>query len=135
MVKHLLNRLEHFCDEKIEGVIPAPPSKPGSCDHAYQVGLVVAQNLGAPLFSKWCRRDSPLQQKKLNRGDRLKIKMQVDSLGVDYISQTTGLWVFVDDVVTTGSTLLRLWQLCGHPRAVGLTLASTPPRASSDGLF
>jgi predicted amidophosphoribosyltransferase len=95
-------------------IIPAP-SKSGGRDHAYQWAEALAAITGAQVYP--CLRKLRSQhQRGADRDKRIEVELELDensSMVSDYWSET--LWIFADDIVTTGSTALAAFEALGSP--------------------
>lgn len=108
--------------EKVNGIIPVPSSKQKE-DHAFLIATTVAEVFGVPLMTNLAIPSSDLDQKSKVLEARLEKGFKV----INLLPQTTqGVWILVDDVITTGATLSGLYKAIGGPPAIGLTLASRP---------
>lgn len=104
-----------------------PAKTHGARDHAYSIAESVAHYFKVPLANDFLERnDSMSPQKNKSIEKRFDLKMNLKGDFKNHLGDSRGLWLFVDDIVTTGSTLVTAWNLLGRPNAVGLTLASTP---------
>ncbi len=100
----------------------------GDRDHAYCVAEAVAQYFKAPMAPEFLERVNFDEQKTKDLQQRGTIKMKLRGNFAEHDQDDRGLWLLIDDVVTTGSTLITAWNLLGKPKAIGLTLVSTPLR-------
>lgn len=95
-------------------VVPAP-SRNGEMDHAALWAEGLSRALGAE-FRPCLRKASELHQRGSDRGTRALIEMEVienNTDSVDFESQV--LWIFADDIVTTGSTARSAHIALGRP--------------------
>jgi predicted amidophosphoribosyltransferase len=125
----LAQKLAWQCLTPISGVIPIPAKKFGQKDHAYLIAETVANYFKAPLAADFLERKDSSEQKLKTLENRQQIKMGLKGDFKTHDSEK-GLWLLVDDVVTSGGTLVNAWNLLGCPRAIGATLASTPRYSS-----
>lgn len=95
-----------------------PPSRSGAKDHAYYFALYTARYLGGELVP--LKRDlvrGKLSQKKKEASERYEITFMRDekfSVNPEDIEQD--IWLFVDDVLTTGATYLAVKKALGNPK-------------------
>lgn len=97
-------------------IVPAPARRPGDRDHAFLWGQSLAYTSGA-VFFPFLRKVSLGHQRGAGRGERALVEMEVDesySKDVDFSSNT--LWIFADDVLTTGATARAAHKALGCPR-------------------
>jgi predicted amidophosphoribosyltransferase len=116
------------CLSPILGVIPMPAKIKGHHDHAYRVAEIVSHYFKVPLANQFLERiEKGAEQKTKNLSQRsspnVRLSEDFNAWNVDNIG---GVWILVDDIVTSGATLCNAWHILGRPRAVGLTLAATP---------
>jgi predicted amidophosphoribosyltransferase len=95
-------------------IVPAPSST-GRPDHAYHWAEALSRGTGAeffPCLKKGCSH----KQRGATLEDRLSVEVQLDEnnseLAMDWAEV---LWVFADDIVTTGSTALAAYKALGSP--------------------
>lgn len=96
-------------------IVPAPPKKQGVQDHAYFWAQGLANASGAEIFP-FLKKVSSGHQRGADRGDRALVEMEVTenySKAVDFSSKT--LWIFADDVLTTGATARAAHKALGCP--------------------
>lgn len=116
----------------LAGLIPAPAREQGGRDHAFVIAEKLASIFRIPIFDDFLQRVSqdqePQKQKDVQSRSAVKFlhRRPFDR------DKRRGLWLLVDDVITTGSTLSQMHKALGRPPAVGLTLASTPRLKSFD---
>lgn len=98
-------------------LVPAPtnPKRRGhGPDHALVWSLSLTDKLGAATNN--CLRTSMIDsQKTKNREERTRVHMTCDAEDHEKIAQFKGEIVFVDDVVTTGSTAKAAYIALGRP--------------------
>ncbi|WP_157684644.1 phosphoribosyltransferase [Bdellovibrio bacteriovorus] len=95
-------------------VVPAP-SKKGQTDHAMLWAQGLSQALGAELLP-CLRKTGQYAQRGADRGTRALIEMELienNTDTVDFESQI--LWIFADDIVTTGATARSAHIALGRP--------------------
>lgn len=95
-----------------------PPSTTGKKDHAYCFAFYTAYYLGGELVSlKRDRTEVNRSQKKKTVSERYEIEFRRDekfSVNSENIEQD--VWLFVDDVLTTGATYLAVKKALGNPK-------------------
>lgn len=103
-------RPEDFVDAVF---IPAPPRTYQQQDHAFQLAKGFAELIGAPVVSPLFRLDGKAQKSR-TRDERAEIQV---GLHKNYIPNEFGRKrvIWVDDVLTTGSTALACYQALGRP--------------------
>jgi predicted amidophosphoribosyltransferase len=95
-------------------VIPAP-SKNQQKDHAFQWAEALAKALGAEVYP-CLQKVSSRHQRGSDRNKRVEVSLELDensSVVSEFWSEA--LWVFADDIVTTGSTALAAFEALGSP--------------------
>lgn len=95
-------------------IVPAPSSS-GCPDHAHGWGSALADELGAefrPCLTKVASRKQRGASKRQRRRLRMELSEKYSRLSKD---QTEVLWIFVDDIVTTGATALAAYEALGSP--------------------
>ncbi|MBL7670156.1 MAG: hypothetical protein JNM39_06695 [Bdellovibrionaceae bacterium] len=114
-------------------LVPCPAGAP-SRQHAQRwaealsrVGCGPVRNLLE--FDKGDLHRARLDQKKLNRQDRRLISMK----RIENITMPSPgcAYIFVDDIVTTGSTALSAWKALGKPQNFQVWCVATRPRLRS----
>jgi predicted amidophosphoribosyltransferase len=113
--------------ENVAGVIPIPSKIFGEKDHAFLLAQSVAGFFKAPLLPGFLERESlEVAQKQKDIVSRQRVGIRLREALPAQFSAERGVLILVDDVITTGSTLVHAWNSLGKPRAIGLTWASTP---------
>ncbi len=96
-------------------VVPAPARNELNRDHAAQWAKCLAREMSAEL-TPCLKRTSQKHQRELDRGERGLVTLEL-------IENSTGLlegyskylWIFADDVLTTGSTAQAAYEALGRP--------------------
>lgn len=100
-------------------LVPAP-SRDGKNDHAQHfVNGLVAAHAGLELYNCLSRDCGAGSQKKRKRSERQRTTMEwaENITQADFNAKAAGKHIiFVDDVVTTGSTARAAWRTLGKPR-------------------
>jgi len=94
-------------------IIPAPARVLGSKDHAYLLGDCIAKLLNTELLLKFKREDGSGLQKRKSRSERWNVSLSTVE-GANSISNSCSV-IFVDDVVTTGATVMNAYKLLNQP--------------------
>ncbi|WP_413292169.1 hypothetical protein ACLSU7_12265 [Bdellovibrio sp. HCB185ZH] len=105
--------LQGLPDRKII-IVPAPSKNHGK-DHAYQWAEALANAVGGEVHC-CLRKVSNRHQRGANREKRVEVVLELDensSVVSEFWSEA--LWVFADDIVTTGSTALAAFEALGSP--------------------
>lgn len=107
----LVNRIE---GKKVV-FVPAPSRSISELDHAYWLAHALHQELGGHIW-RGLRRDSDRHQRESDRGERalLRFSLIENSTWPQTIESQT-LWIFVDDIVTTGATARAVHNTLGRP--------------------
>ncbi len=94
--------------------VPAP-SKSGAEDHASLFARALAAHMGG-VFNPCLRKASSGKQRRSDRGERALIAMELVEKNTELsINSTDILWIFVDDILTTGSTARAARLALGSP--------------------
>lgn len=88
-------------------LVPAPAKRRGDRDHAYLLAEKIAEITGWPIYGG-LERSMAIETKSLNRSRRAKMTMQ----NHEKITANSCV-IFVDDVVTTGSTAMAAKRALG----------------------
>jgi predicted amidophosphoribosyltransferase len=96
-------------------VVPAPASREGARDHA----LIWAENLATMLNAELLpclRKENQIHQRELSKEERAERAFSVDEKYSRYCEEVdTALWIFADDIYTTGATALAAHKALGRP--------------------
>jgi predicted amidophosphoribosyltransferase len=104
---------------KPNSLLVVPPSKRGDSDHAHAFALGIATLTGQTVVSPFI--SSQVDQKKLSKSERILLKYKVKS------PVRSEAFIFVDDLLTTGSTARAAWNALGRPKHFSAwTLACRP---------
>ncbi|WP_413576339.1 hypothetical protein ACLVWU_18325 [Bdellovibrio sp. HCB290] len=96
-------------------IIPAPSSGHRAGDHAQQWAQALADAVGAELCLCLTKK-AKTHQRGATRDRRVLVELELDensSMVSEFWSEA--LWVFADDIVTTGSTALAAYEALGRP--------------------
>lgn len=125
----MFSRFVHFdlWDKKSSPIfIPAPPHKKSQKDHAFQLAEALNFYFGGELKNTLARKNKKSQKLK-SRRQRGDIQMQSQESFCQYNRPI----VFVDDVLTTGSTARSAFQALNQPKHFFVfTLAWKRPKSS-----
>jgi predicted amidophosphoribosyltransferase len=94
-------------------LIPAPSSQLNLSDHAFLFAESLSQITGLEL-KRGLIKEPQQSQKKLNKNERSKIKLQ-SNLEFSEAEITERSYIFIDDVCTTGATILAAHEALGKP--------------------
>jgi predicted amidophosphoribosyltransferase len=127
LAQFLTTKFLWHCPWIVAAVIPIPPKIPGHRDHAGVIAEAVAARLEVPVWQHLLERiPQGAAQKEKNVSERSAAPVRLRETADITLLPRDKLVLIVDDVATTGSTLLAAWRELGLPPAMGLTLASTP---------
>jgi predicted amidophosphoribosyltransferase len=118
----IVKKLVYLNLPEILGIIPVPSKSIGSQDHAFMLGYIIAMKLNKAFLPGYLHHlGGAKKQKNSGLSERKQVKIcQIQTLP----KSSSGVWVLVDDVITTGMTLLESHKALGYPAALSLTLAS-----------
>jgi predicted amidophosphoribosyltransferase len=111
----------------IQAVVPIPAHKNNSMDHAYILAQVISEKLTLPFWpfalahlqADWPNNsETSLPQKSLGLHERSQVKFRART------SALGGRLLLVDDVITTGLTILEAAEALKVPNAIALTITS-----------
>jgi predicted amidophosphoribosyltransferase len=137
----LIEQLTYRCDEVgLESpvfVYPGPTKK-NQLDHSWLIAQKMARYWETTAFQLTKDPTQMESQKKRSARDRSMRRFQPVVLGdaerVGFSNEEIN-WVFVDDVITTGSTAMAAYMALGDPKDFEVwTLVSRPKLADSKGL-
>ncbi|WP_413585785.1 ComF family protein [Bdellovibrio sp. HCB274] len=96
-------------------LIPAPSSTGRTGDHAYQWAQALGKATGAEICLCLTKK-TRAHQRGATRENRVQVEFALDE-NSSMVSEfwSDALWVFVDDIVTTGSTALAAYEALGRP--------------------
>lgn len=117
---------EHFARQMVQRNLPRlsagrrlhfvpAPSKSGAEDHASLFARALAVHTGG-VFTPCLRKASSGKQRRADHGERALIAMELVEKNTELsINSTDILWIFVDDILTTGSTARAARMALGSP--------------------
>ncbi|MGE5085573.1 MAG: ComF family protein, partial [Bacillota bacterium] len=95
-------------------IVPAPSST-GKRDHAFFWAKALSHEVGGDLFP-CLKKAQSRKQRGSSLSERLTLQFDLDENNSDLpIDWPEVLWVFADDIVTTGSTALAAYKALGSP--------------------
>ncbi|WP_374029448.1 hypothetical protein [Bdellovibrio bacteriovorus] len=107
--------LETLPTNKHIRIVPAPARRANMEDHAYNWGEALAHLIGAE-FMPCLRKSTSVHQRGAARGERALLEMELLEKYSDLSTDSTEiLWVFVDDILTTGATARAAHKALGSP--------------------
>ncbi|MGZ3774928.1 MAG: hypothetical protein ACXVCN_14480 [Bdellovibrio sp.] len=96
-------------------IVPAPASSEGQKDHAFLWGRALADSFGAD-FVPLLKKVSNKHQRGGDRGERALVEMEiVENYSKDMSFTHETLFIFADDVLTTGATARAAFKALGSP--------------------
>ncbi|MCB0356298.1 MAG: ComF family protein, partial [Bdellovibrionales bacterium] len=93
-------------------VVPSPRRSWAKYDHAHSLAQALAEKLSLPLIDCLERENQEVQKRK-SKQQRAAIKIGLKTQFLDWQFNEV---IFIDDVITTGSTLQAAWIALGKPR-------------------
>lgn len=94
-----------------------PRSRTLRPDHAHYFARAIGAVLGAPIFSLRHIQTKRREQKKLSLQERSHLEFGLDEKISDLIKNCPDdIWIFVDDVYTTGATQEAVKKALGNPK-------------------
>ncbi|MBK9293770.1 MAG: hypothetical protein IPM57_04885 [Oligoflexia bacterium] len=121
LARLLANKVLFEIAEVIAGVIPIPSKNASVVDHGFMLGHYVAAVLNKPHLPETLYFLNPKEQKSLSLQDRMQVKMKAQ---IKLPCAYQGVWLLVDDVITTGLTMQEAFKSLSVPNVVCLTLAT-----------
>ena len=95
-------------------IVPAPSST-GKKDHAFHWAQALSNEIGGELFPCLTKPQNH-KQRWSSLSERLGVQFDLDENNSELpIDWSEVLWVFADDIVTTGSTALAAYKSLGSP--------------------
>lgn len=113
-----------------------PPSKSGSKDHSWLLANLLASSWerSKPICLSRVGNDSASEKQKTKSAAE-RTRRRFASIESEKITYPEATWVFVDDVITTGSTAMAAYMALGDPdRFEAWTLACRPKLAGKSGI-
>jgi predicted amidophosphoribosyltransferase len=97
-------------------IVPAPPSDCSKIDHAYLWARGLAAALGAEVLPCLVKSKSARQRGSARKQrQRIKIDLNEKYSSLNEGTSKQKLWIFADDVLTTGSTANAAYEALGCP--------------------
>ena len=106
----ITNQKFSTCDQKMV-IVPSPRDPHKKFDHAHSLCVALSQKLGVEVLDVLHR--NPEKQKNKTRQERKNIQIKLKH----EISRSLSRVIFIDDVLTTGSTAKSAWQALGAPNS------------------
>ncbi|MCB0390442.1 MAG: hypothetical protein KDD58_04085 [Bdellovibrionales bacterium] len=92
-------------------LIPSPCTPNTKTDHARSMAMAISEMTGWPILDV-LQKGSQINQKAKSRKERLNIKV---NLSHQFKMDPQKTYIFIDDVITTGSTARACWETLGRP--------------------
>lgn len=103
-----------------------PPSKGGVADHAQLLALSLSYWSGIPHINAFASAREQKEQKSLDKSGRQGLRFERSHVRLPPSAQNEGI-IFVDDLLTTGSTARAAWLALNKPKRFTVwTLACRP---------
>lgn len=126
-----LNRLNSASEKEYKNfqVVPAAPRRENFYDHAHALAKGVATTLNAK-FCPVLIRNSKIQQKLLSESERRSANVIKNSMKLkcDQSINCEEPVIFVDDIITTGTTALAAFEALGRPKRFEVWVIAHRPR-------
>lgn len=107
--------IHSFPEDRPIYIVPAPSRTKGKKDHAFLWAQALAEACGG-LLIPCLEKHSYSHQRFSDRGDRALIEMKLDEIYTQTVDfSDRALWIFADDILTTGSTARAAHKALGHP--------------------
>jgi predicted amidophosphoribosyltransferase len=96
--------------------VPAPPRFIGQYDHSFWWAKALQAELGGTLW-QGLKRTSKLSQRDSDRAKRALLELStIENYTRPQVQGPDVVWIFVDDIVTTGATARAVFDTLGRPK-------------------